>query len=113
MAALLVTDKYLIDSSVKGSSMAEQSMCLRAKKEMSFVVVTRFPVLSPSQVFSLEATRDHTKRSNSILPVDLLEEVGASGEPPACLLSVSTRYMLYILYCILYTTLYTFNLYYT
>lgn len=41
LAALLVTDKYLIDSSVKGSSMSEQSM---------------FPVLSPSQVFSLELT---------------------------------------------------------
>jgi len=41
VAALLVTDKYLIDSSVKGSSMAEQSM---------------FPVLTPSQVFSLELT---------------------------------------------------------
>lgn len=41
VAALLVTDKYLIDSSVKGSSMSEQSM---------------FPVLTPSQVFALELT---------------------------------------------------------
>lgn len=41
LASLLVTDKYLIDSSVKGSSMSEQSM---------------FPVLTPSQVFALELT---------------------------------------------------------